>query len=207
MNHKCTTLTCLFGLPVSCFLCTDFSGYYKSIRLAGLISPVSFFPFLHFQGYRKNVETIITKNNHTFRVFSKVRWALIKPPFLLRILSGVAQNGSLGGQREDLELFPRDHHCNLSRTFCRQEWKHTKNNIDNVPARGKGENKRKTAGREEELDWMYLTVSYGKIFISWVWGVQSSNSEFDSHYYLLAWVTNITWCCCYLPRCLRGWWG
>lgn len=81
-----------------------------------------------------------------------MRWALSKPPFLLRILYGVAQNGFLGGQREDLELFPRDHHRSISRTFFRQEWKHTKTSTDSVPATGKGENKRKTAGREEELD-------------------------------------------------------
>lgn len=41
----------------------------------------------------------------------------------------------------------------------------------------------------ERKDWMCLTVSYGKAFIYWVWGTESSNSEFDSHYYFLAWVT------------------
>lgn len=64
-----------------------------------------FFPILHFQRSRKSVETTISKNNHTFGVLSKVRWALTKPPFFLRILYGVTQNGFLVSQREDLEVF------------------------------------------------------------------------------------------------------
>lgn len=122
-------------------------------------------------------------------VFSKVMWALTKPPFFLRFLSGVAQSGFMVWQRKDLELFPRDHPCSLNTTFFRQEWEHTTHSMDSVWAREKGENKRKTAGTEEGLDWMDLTVSYRKIFIYWVWGVESLNSEFDSHYYFLAWVT------------------
>lgn len=50
-------------------------------------------------------------------------------------------------------------------------------------------NKEKTAGREEGLHWMYFTVSYRKPLIYWVWGVEGFNSEFDSHYYFLAWAT------------------
>lgn len=104
-------------------------------------------------------------------------------------------------------------HCSFNRTFCRQEWEHTTYSIDSVWEREKGgnegEGKRKERLGGTERGRTECTVaSYGKPFIYWVWEVQSSNLEFNCHYYFLSQVTSVLLgagvICCDVSE---GWWG